>query len=109
MAQGLRQTQSQTLKLSPQQIQLMKLLQVPTASLEERIDTEIQDNPALEYKDDADEDRSLDEKTQEEVQDEFKSDDKDDDYVNDYEAPSDCLVANNESDVDIILKWLGEL
>jgi predicted kinase len=31
------------------------------------------------------------------------------DYVNDYEAPNDCLVVNNESDVDIILRWLGKL
>lgn len=35
-------------KLSPQQIQLMKLLQVPTAELEQRIKSEIEDNPALE-------------------------------------------------------------
>jgi RNA polymerase sigma-54 factor len=46
----LRQTQSQKLsqKLSPQQIQLMKLLQVPTANLEERIKDELEGNPALE-------------------------------------------------------------
>lgn len=35
-------------KLSPQQIQLMKLLQVPTANLEERIKEEMEENPALE-------------------------------------------------------------
>jgi RNA polymerase sigma-54 factor len=35
-------------KLSPQQIQLMKLLQVPTANLEERIKEELEENPALE-------------------------------------------------------------
>ncbi len=35
-------------KLSPQQIQLMKLLQVPAASLEERIQEELETNPALE-------------------------------------------------------------
>ncbi len=35
-------------KLSPQQIQLMKLLQVPTASFEQRIKEEIEANPALE-------------------------------------------------------------
>ncbi|MDE3213268.1 MAG: RNA polymerase factor sigma-54 [Bacteroidota bacterium] len=35
-------------KLSPQQIQLMKLLQVPTAHLEERIKEEMEENPALE-------------------------------------------------------------
>ena len=44
--QGLQQKLQQ--KLSPQQIQLMKLLQVPTASLEERIKEEIEENPALE-------------------------------------------------------------
>ena len=34
-------------KLSPQQIQLMKLLQIPTASIEERIKDELEANPAL--------------------------------------------------------------
>jgi len=49
----LKQSHQQKLlqKLSPQQIQLMKLLQVPTASLEERIKEEIEENPALEYND----------------------------------------------------------
>ncbi len=47
----LRQSQQQRLlqKLSPQQIQLMKLLQVPTANLEERIKEELEENPALEF------------------------------------------------------------
>ncbi len=46
----LRQSLSQKMlqKLSPQQIQLMKLLQVPTANLEERIKEEMEINPALE-------------------------------------------------------------
>ncbi|MEO6069609.1 MAG: RNA polymerase factor sigma-54 [Chitinophagaceae bacterium] len=35
-------------KLSPQQIQLMKLLQVPTAILDERVKEELEENPALE-------------------------------------------------------------
>jgi len=35
-------------KLSPQQIQLMKLLQVPTIELEQRIKEELESNPALE-------------------------------------------------------------
>ena len=35
-------------KLSPQQIQLMKLLQVPTAALDQRIKEELEINPALE-------------------------------------------------------------
>lgn len=42
LAQKLQQ------KLSPQQIQLMKLLQVPTANLEQRIKEELEINPALE-------------------------------------------------------------
>lgn len=47
---GTRQTLSQKLqqKLSPQQIQLMKLLQIPTATLEQRIQEELEANPALE-------------------------------------------------------------
>jgi len=46
----LRQSNQQRLlqKLSPQQIQLMKLLQIPTANLEERIKEELEENPALE-------------------------------------------------------------
>jgi len=35
-------------KLSPQQILLMKLLQIPTVGLEQRIKQEVEDNPALE-------------------------------------------------------------
>lgn len=46
LKQGLSQKLSQ--KLSPQQIQLMKLLQIPTASLDERIKEELEVNPALE-------------------------------------------------------------
>lgn len=46
----LKQTLSQKMlqKLSPQQIQLMKLLQIPTATLEQRIKEELEANPALE-------------------------------------------------------------
>ena len=43
-------------KLSPQQIQLMKLLQVPTANLEERIKEELEENPALELPEEGHED-----------------------------------------------------
>jgi RNA polymerase sigma-54 factor len=46
LSQGLKQKLQQ--KLLPQQIQLMKLLQVPTANLEERIKEELEENPALE-------------------------------------------------------------
>ena len=57
-----RQTLQQKLlgKLSPQQIQMMKLLQVPTVELEARIKQELEANPALEelsesYDDDSEE------------------------------------------------------
>lgn len=42
-------------KLSPQQIQLMKLLQIPTATLDQRIKEELEANPALEEGDEVDE------------------------------------------------------
>jgi len=50
LSQSLQQKLLQ--KLSPQQIQLMKLLQVPTAILEERIKEELEENPALEVTED---------------------------------------------------------
>lgn len=46
--QRLTQIQRQELKLSPQQIQLMKMLQLPLIELEQRIKEEIEANPALE-------------------------------------------------------------
>jgi len=50
MATMIKQSlsQKQLQKLSPQQIQLMKLLQIPTAALEQRIKEELETNPALE-------------------------------------------------------------
>src|SRR6478672_756950 len=54
ISQSLQQKLLQ--KLSPQQIQLMKLLQVPTAVLDERIKEEMEENPALELSDEGDED-----------------------------------------------------
>ena len=54
LSQGLQQKLLQ--RLSPQQIQLMKLLQVPTANLEERIKEEMEENPALEQGEEGHED-----------------------------------------------------
>ncbi|MBA3828288.1 MAG: RNA polymerase factor sigma-54 [Taibaiella sp.] len=68
----LKQSQQQRLlqKLSPQQIQLMKLLQVPTANLEERIKEELEENPALETGNEQDEmaqdEYNLDDRTESE-------------------------------------------
>lgn len=46
LGQSLQQRQLQ--RLSPQQIQLMKLLQIPTAQIEQRVKEELEENPALE-------------------------------------------------------------
>ncbi len=46
--QGLSIKLSQQQKLSPQQIQLIKLLQIPTAELAARVEEELEQNPALE-------------------------------------------------------------
>ena len=68
LSQSLQQKLLQ--KLSPQQIQLMKLLQVPTANLEERIKEELEENPALEQSEE-DHDDQFDE-----VKDEFENTDE---------------------------------
>src|SRR6187402_2578507 len=46
--QRLGLSQSLQQKLSPQQIQFIKLLQIPTAELDSRIEEELEINPALE-------------------------------------------------------------
>jgi RNA polymerase sigma-54 factor len=56
-------------RLSPQQIQLMKLLQVPTMELDQRIKQEIEENPALEEG--------------EEFEEDFENQDIDDDFDED--------------------------
>src|SRR5579862_7374511 len=68
-------------KLSPQQIQLMKLLQVPTAVLEERIKEELEENPALETGEDADKEKDEFETENEfETEDEFDADGSEEEY-----------------------------
>ncbi|HPT15443.1 MAG TPA: RNA polymerase sigma-54 factor, partial [Bacteroidales bacterium] len=47
-------------KLSPQQILLMKLLQIPSLALEQRIKQEIEENPVLEISDDYEDESSQD-------------------------------------------------
>ncbi len=84
----IRQQLSQKLlqKLSPQQIQLMKLLQVPTVSLEQRIKEELEANPALEEHDSFSETST--ETSPEEKQEDANKEKEDeydlDDYLNDY-------------------------
>ena len=79
--QRLTQTQRQELKLSPQQIQLMKLLQLPLIELEQRIKEEMEINPALE--DSHENDYDDNEPTVEEpADDNGENDDYNDDEVN---------------------------
>src|ERR1700709_1812089 len=95
LSQSLQQKLLQ--KLSPQQIQLMKLLQVPTANLEERIKEELEENPALEQGEGEDEiKQEVDEFTDsplDEPADDFEKEGEQDDpfefesiEMNDYES-----------------------
>lgn len=86
-------------KLSPQQIQLMKLLQVPTAELEQRIKQEIEDNPALEEGEEVADEEPTEEQAIAENQEENEGDDDFDlsDYFPDDDTPDYKLKANNYS------------
>lgn len=117
-------------KLSPQQIQLIKLLEIPTIQLEQRIKREIEENPVLEeggedmddntrstddYSSDHDtDDDSLDGPEYDEPErdinddyndDEFKKTQSDEeftveDYLEDDDTPNYRLNSNNYSDDD---------
>lgn len=98
LKQSLQQKLQQ--KLSPQQIQLMKLIQLPTQALEERIQEELEANPALdegkEELENRDEYDSQDEFSNEETSE--RDDDFDiDQYLSDDEVPEYRLRANNYS------------
>jgi RNA polymerase sigma-54 factor len=79
LSQSLQQRLLQ--KLSPQQIQLMKLLQVPTANLEERIKEELEENPALEQGEDDHADE-FEDNTRDEFEEEYEPDGSEDEYDN---------------------------
>ena len=85
-------------KLSPQQIQLMKLIQLPTQAFEQKIKQEIEENPALESGKESDVDSDL--------QNEYDDDDGTEtietevninEYLSDDEIPSYRLQTNNYS------------
>ncbi len=81
-------------KLSPQQIQLMKLIQLPTQAFEQKLKQEIDENPALENgKEENEEDEFS---NQEEVVNE-EPDINIDDYINDDEIPTYKTQTNNYS------------
>ena len=78
-------------KLSPQQIQLMKLIQLPTLDFEQKIQREIEENPALEQSQ-----NSSDENDQENNDEYSDSDDINiDDYINYDDTPAYKLNSNN--------------
>tara|TARA_B110000046_G_scaffold18788_1_gene17943 strand:- start:37819 stop:39276 length:1458 start_codon:yes stop_codon:yes gene_type:complete len=87
-------------KLSPQQIQLMKLIQLPTQAFEERLKQEIEENPALDTgKEESD---SIDDDLSNEYDDsgneKIDADDINiDEYLSDDETPSYKTQANNYS------------
>ncbi len=86
-------------KLSPQQIQLIKLLEVPTIQLEQRIKKEIEENPVLEEGRELDPESSPDEpsENQEEKEpEEFSLED----YMEDDDIPNYRLNARNYSKED---------
>jgi len=76
-------------KLSPQQIQLMKLIQLPVLDFEQKLKQEIEENPALEI-------------TELTNNDEFNDDENIDveDYINDDEIPDYKLNSYNSSNKD---------
>jgi RNA polymerase sigma-54 factor len=100
---ALRQSFSLKLqqKLSPQQIQLMKLLQLPTVALEQRIKEEMENNPAL---DEGKEEEELEEEQEDDFgREEISEAEKEfdfDDYLGDDETPSYKLNISNHSKDD---------
>lgn len=97
-------------KLSPQQIQLMKLIQLPTQAFEQRLLEEMNENPALETGSDDEEIYEKDEFDNDDTNDEFDDyDDNDsedtsdiniDEYLSSDETPEYKTQTNNYSDDD---------
>ena len=94
-------------KLSPQQIQLMKLIQLPTQAFEQRLKEELVENPALEGTIeqeelfDGDDFNTGDDYDDYEGNESIEADDINiDEYLSDDEIPDYKLAANNYSDDD---------
>jgi len=87
-------------KLSPQQIQMIKLLEIPTMQLEQRIKTELEENPILEEGVEEEEpemqEEELTTEEQEKENDEFSLED----YLNEEDIPSYRLETQNYSKDD---------
>src|SRR5690606_30620545 len=92
-------------KLSPQQIQLMKLVQLPTIAFEQKIKQELEENPALEEGSEFNDDEfTADSDNWEEGEYEGESIDTSDinidEYLSDDEIPNYKTYTNNYSDDD---------
>lgn len=104
LKQGLQLKLSQ--KLSPQQIQLMKLIQLPLQDFEQRLKQELEENPALEqeeYQEPTADGETVDDDFEEDFEfenDSEKIDTEDiniDEYLSDDETPDYKLQAGNYS------------
>ena len=87
-------------KLSPQQIQLMKLIELPLQELEDRLSREIEENPALETGKENEKDLY---ETESDYEQEPKNEDSElnvEDYLSDDDIPDYKLKTNNYSDDD---------
>ena len=90
-------------KLSPQQIQLMKLIQLPTQAFEQRLKQEIEENPALdvERENDYDQDDSFQNEQDDTGSESIDAEDINiDEYLSDDEVPHYKLQSNNYSSDD---------
>ncbi|WP_340065033.1 RNA polymerase factor sigma-54 [Ascidiimonas aurantiaca] len=89
-------------KLSPQQIQLMKLIQLPTLAFEQRLKQELEENPALESgrEENTDMESTLEDTWEDDYEGEvIETDDINvDEYLSDDEIPEYRLQANNYGD-----------
>ncbi|HKI88599.1 MAG TPA: RNA polymerase factor sigma-54 [Draconibacterium sp.] len=103
MEQKLSLQQKLLQKLSPQQIQVIKLLEIPTMQLEQRIKKELEENPVLELESDNPEYEEQNESQESDTDNDTEEDEFSfDDYLNDdeEEIPSYKLSANNYSKDD---------
>ncbi len=96
-------------KLSPQQIQLMKLIQLPTQAFEQRLQEELVENPALEESSKEDDNYEADDyevNTNDDDYDDYDNDHIDaqdiniDEYLSNDETPDYKYQTNNYSDDD---------
>lgn len=99
MALGQRLQQKLLQKLSPQQIQLMKLLQVPTANLEERIKEELEENPALEQGEEVESDVELEDEIEHLEPDEDHTDDDIPESLDEHEPDLSEYIGEDGDDI----------